>query len=223
MIDGAETTTPTNPSPSVSRASSSWTPEVAVAPHTEPAQSMSRLAKMTRRWPRRSAKIPTSMPSAMDVALKIDTIQPAVTRSRPSSPRIIGKAAGSLPIWPAAIMPALNATRMISQRVFVWAETAAASPDIPQASGEPTDDRIAGPRCGVGRKRPPQGSVPGAPALAVPTSLRAGPSHGGNRSFDSAIRPVIALSLFFLARTGSARYRQSDGRGKHAISHIARP
>ena len=60
---------------------------------------------ITRPVPIRSAKSPTAIPMIVPRALKIETTQPAVTRSISNSDRINGSAGGTFPIQKAVLIP----------------------------------------------------------------------------------------------------------------------
>ena len=66
----------------------------------------------------RSAVAPSNKAKTTPVALNTEATQLAATRSSPSSVRNIGRAGGSLPTWPAAMIPATRAMTTVLQRVL---------------------------------------------------------------------------------------------------------
>ena len=90
------------------------------------------------RWPKRSATKPQIIPVATPTAASAEMIHPASTRVRPSSARKLGSAAGSLPIWNAATMPATAIIATASHEVVGARQSVA----VIRAGGSGAEDRL---------------------------------------------------------------------------------
>src|SRR5690606_1395233 len=151
---GRLTTASVKPTPSITRVANRAGAPEAYAPANAPAALISRPRTASRRWPKRSAKMPNAAPDSAVVRVNRETTSPPSTRVRSRSAITTLNAAATLPIWAAPTQPAMTATNTATQRVS-WREL--------------TDDSIPAP---AERLTAPAARVHGPPLEHAPVAHR---------------------------------------------------